>query len=277
MFLGAKGRTTGRKTMNSYEEKQEARKQRYLDMADKARQESDNRYNQAKTMAAIIPFGQPILIGHHSEKRDRNYREKIHNNFGKAFEAMDKAKHYEDKAASVGTGGISGDDPEALTTLRAQLESLEHSQETMKAANAAIRRGKSEEAKIAVLMTLGFNEDNARKLLQPDFCGHIGFADYQLTNNSASIRRIRERIAALEKAGTRQDREEVTANYTYREDTEENRIMFFFDGKPGEAVRAILKKCGFKWSPRRTAWVRQWTANGIYAARDVKEQLAAVL
>ena len=23
---------------------------------------------------SVIPFGQPILIGHHSEKRDRNYR-----------------------------------------------------------------------------------------------------------------------------------------------------------------------------------------------------------
>jgi hypothetical protein len=166
--------------MNSYEEKQEARKQRYLDMADKARQEATSRHNQADAMAAIIPFGQPILVGHHSEKRDRNYREKIHRTFGKAFEAMNKAEHYEEKAASVGTGGISGDDPEALVKLRAQLEEMEHAQETMKAANAAIRRGKTEDEKIAALMALGFNEDKARELLQPDFCGRIGFADFQL-------------------------------------------------------------------------------------------------
>jgi hypothetical protein len=109
--------------MNSYEEKQEARKQRYLERADKARQESADKYNQAKSMAAVIPFGQPYLVGHHSEKRDRNYRDRIHNTFGKAFAAQDKAQHYKDKAASVGMGGISGDDPEAVIKLRAQLES----------------------------------------------------------------------------------------------------------------------------------------------------------
>ncbi len=135
--------------MNSYEEKQEARKQRYLELADKSRQESENRCNQAGAMAAIIPLGQPILIGHHSEKRDRNYRAKIDRTYRKSFEAMEKAKHYEEKAASVGMGGISGDDPEAVNKLRAQLESLEQSQQSMKAANAAIRRGKSEEEKIA--------------------------------------------------------------------------------------------------------------------------------
>ena len=263
--------------MNSYEEKQEARKQRFLELADKARQESENRCNQAGAMAAMIPLGQPILIGHHSEKRDRNYRAKIDRTYRKSFEAMEKAKHYEEKAASVGMGGISGDDPEAVNKLRAQLESLEQSQQSMKAANAAIRRGKTEEGKIAALMALGFNEDNARKLLQPDFCGRIGFADYQLSNNSANIRRIRERIAALEKATTRQDKEEVYKSYTYREDTEENRIMFFFDGKPAGTVRDMLKKHGFKWSPTRSAWVRQWTNNGIYAARDVKEELANML
>jgi hypothetical protein len=262
--------------MNSYEKEQEARKQRFLDLADKARQESEDRYNQAGAMAAVIPFGQPILVGHHSEKRDRNYRAKIDRTFGKAFEAMNKAKHYEDKAASVGMGGISGDDPEAIDKLRVQLENLERGQESMKAANAAIRRGKNEGEKIAALVALGFNEWSARKLLEPDFCGRIGFADYQLSNNSANIRRIKERIAALEKAVSRQDKEEVTDNYTYREDTEENRLMFFFNGKPGEAIRALLKSRGFKWSPTRNAWVRQWTSNGIYAARDVKAQLAAM-
>ena len=146
----------------------------------------------------------------------------------------------------------------------------------MKAANAAIRRGKNEDEKIAALMALGFNEDNARELLQPDFCGRIGFADYQLSNNNANIHRIKDRIAALERAATRQDREEVTDSYTYRENTAENRLMFLFDGKPGEAIRTILKRHGFKWSPTRSAWVRQWTANGIYAARDVKKQLAAM-
>lgn len=52
-------------------------------------------------MASVIPFGQPILIGHPSEQRDRNYRDKIHNTFGKAFAMQDKAAYYEDKAENA--------------------------------------------------------------------------------------------------------------------------------------------------------------------------------
>ena len=43
------------------------------------------------------------------------------------------------KIKSVGTGGISGDDPNALAKLKAKLEEREKHQALMKAANAAIR------------------------------------------------------------------------------------------------------------------------------------------
>jgi hypothetical protein len=100
--------------MNSYEEKQAARKARLEDRASSAQAESATVYKRAKTMASAIPFGQPILVGHHSEGRDRNYRGRIHGTFGKAFALSDKAEHYAQKAASVGTGGISSDDPDAV-------------------------------------------------------------------------------------------------------------------------------------------------------------------
>ena len=94
--------------MKSYEAKQAARKQRFETMAKRTEQESEAVYGKARKMASVIPYGQPILIGHHSEKRDRNYRAKIENTYGKSFKLMEKAKHYENKAASVGYGGISG-------------------------------------------------------------------------------------------------------------------------------------------------------------------------
>jgi hypothetical protein len=78
----------------------------------------------------------------------------------------------------------------------------------------------------------------------------------------------------LEKAALRQDKEEVTDKYTYREDTAENRLMFLFDGRPGEEIRVLLKGRGFKWSPTRNAWIRQWTDNALYAAQCVKATLA---
>ena len=69
-------------------------------------------------------------------------------------------------------------------------------------------------------------------------------------------------------------KEEQAEGYTYREDPEENRVMFIFDGKPAENVRQLLKSHGFKWSPTRGAWVRQITGNALFAARCVRQGLA---
>lgn len=49
-------------------------------------------YNRAHQMADAIPFGQPMMPDHHSYGRDVNYRNKIHNTFGRAFAGMDEAK-----------------------------------------------------------------------------------------------------------------------------------------------------------------------------------------
>ena len=92
--------------MNDYELKQEARRERYERKAEQLRAEAIRLHDQAHDMASVIPFGQPILVGHYSEGRDRRYRERIHNTFGKAFATMDKADYYAQKAASVGTGGM---------------------------------------------------------------------------------------------------------------------------------------------------------------------------
>jgi hypothetical protein len=173
--------------------------------------------------------------------------------------------------------GISSDDPNALEKLRAKLAELEHFQEFMKKVNAIIKKEPTTEGQIKALLPLSNNEVSlARKLLEPDYAGRIGFKEYQRTSNSAEIRRVRERIVELEKATLRQDKEEVTDKYTYREDTAENRLMFRFDGRPNEDTRVLLKGRGFKWSPTRNAWIRQWTDNALYAAQCVKASLAGM-
>ena len=168
--------------MNKYEEKQEARRKRYKKKAEQLKEEAEHLHDQAHKMAEAIPFGQPILVGHHSEKRDRRYRERIHNTFGKSFECLDKSEYYEQKATAVGTGGISSDDPDALVKLKEKLESMKRSHALMKAANAAIRKGKTPDRQIPALLELGLTQSQAEELLKPDFCGRIGFASFSLQN-----------------------------------------------------------------------------------------------
>lgn len=259
--------------MNDYELKQEARRERYERKAEQLRTEAGRLHNQAHDMASIIPLGQPILVGHHSEHRDRRYRERIHDTFSKAFSTMDKADYYEQKAASVGAGGISSDDPDAIRKLREKLDSLKKNQERMKSANAAIRRHKVPERQIPALIALGMTEEQAVELLKPDCFGCAGFPSYTLKNNNANIRRVELRIRQLEAAKRNGFVEYPGNGYIFREDPEENRIMFKFDDKPAEAVRTLLKSYGFKWSPTRGAWVRMLNGMGRYAAERVREEL----
>jgi flagellar motility protein MotE (MotC chaperone) len=204
----------------------------------------------------------------HSERRDRNFRNRIHNTYGKSFALSDKASYYEGKAASVGSGGISSDDPEAIQKLKIELAGCEALQTKMKKTNACIKKNDREGLK-----ALGFSDHGIDGLFKPDFCKRIGFAAYQLSNNNANIRRIKVRIKDLETRAKLEDKEEEGKGYIYREDTAENRVMFIFEGKPDQAIRNILKKNAFKWSPSREAWVRQLNNAGIYAAQQIRKTL----
>lgn len=108
---------------NPYEEKQAARRERYEELSDKASRESEQAHQAFRDKMSAIPFGQPILVGHHSEKRDRRYREKAWDTLGKAVKLSDKADYYEGKANSVGKAGISADDANAIAKLAQKYKS----------------------------------------------------------------------------------------------------------------------------------------------------------
>jgi len=261
--------------MNSYEERLEARRERYLERAAAARAESDARWTQARRMGDAIPFGQPILVGHHSEQSDRAFRNRMCRHYDKAMELDSKAAYYERKAESVGKAGISSDDPDAVEKLAAKLEKLKQYQEKMKNANKAIRMKDTEKGN-AKLREQGFTDEQIKKLREPDFCGRVGYPAYELQNNNANIHRIEERIKDLQKRQEIEEKSETITTDLYEYKIEDNRCQFTFDGKPAEEVRNILKGNAFKRSPSRGARVRQASTSGIYAARRVQKELDAL-
>ena len=112
--------------MTDFEEKKQRKIARAQELAAKAEKESEQRYNAAKQISSFIPFGQPILVGHHSEGRHRRDLNRIDTNMRKSIEADGKAKYYNDKAERLENNNtISSDDPEALTKLRSKLAGLE--------------------------------------------------------------------------------------------------------------------------------------------------------
>lgn len=177
------------------------------------------------------------------------------------------------KIRGVGMGGISSDDPNALEKLRAKAESLEKRQERMKAANAAIRMKDTEKGDTK-LSEMGYTPEQIKQLREPDFCGRIGYPSYELSNNNANVRRIKERITELEKRqeqpapdGWNFDGGEVVMN------TEMNRLQIVLDDRPDDDLKKALKENGFRWAPSQSAWQRQLTDNAIRAAKRVTSDM----
>lgn len=256
--------------MNNYEEKKQARIDRYHERARNAERNSTALHDEAHKMASVIPFGQPILVGHHSEKRDRNYRNRIHNKFGKAFEEGNKASHYAEKAAAAENNtAISSDDPTACDQLKAKIEKAEKDQELMKAANKIIKSKKrTKEEKVSKLQGIGFPLSNSLALFEVDFCGRIGFPPYRITNNNANIRRMKERLEHLERQAGDETTETEINGVSICDNVEENRVQLFFNGKPSEEIRTFLKRAGFRWSRYNMAWQRHRSAVAMRYAKE---------
>ncbi|MFA4901014.1 MAG: DUF3560 domain-containing protein, partial [Brevundimonas sp.] len=191
--------------MNAYEEKQQARKDRLENAANKARGEAASRFSTADRMFDAIPFGQPILVGHHSERGDRAYRGRAAAHMDKGCEASNRADELAGRAASVGKGGVSSDDPDAVVKLRVQVEKCEKDQAAYAVINKHVRKGDRE----GLASALHYSPETVAKLFEPDFAGRIGIPAYVTTNNAANIRRLKARIEQLQSKAAQSEREPV--------------------------------------------------------------------
>lgn len=256
---------------SSYADDLEERRAHREDRARRAQRQAEQLAATARKMGDVIPFGQPILVGHHSERGDRAYRNRIIAKTEKACQAFDKADYHQGKAASIGTGGIASNDPEALAKLREQLAERERQQATMKAANRAIRANDDK-----ALAALGFSDAEVAELKKGDSVGRVGFADFQLTNNNAQIRRLKGRIEELEDLYQCEPIEHEHEDFAV--EVSEGRVAVDFTaGKPCQEAREIVKRNGFRFSRRLgNLWTRKATHNGIGAAHLVIEQLEAL-
>ena len=224
---------SGRK---DYKERQQMKKERYEELADKARRKSKEQSDRHNKIAGNIPFGQPILVDHHSANRHRNDIKKMQQAMEKSIEEDKKADYYDNKASNIeNNNAISSDDPEAKLRLETKLKALEDYKARVK-----LREHKS----------------------------------YELSNLNQQIRNVKERIKELKELDELQfkDIEFKGGKVTHNEEI--NRIQFIFDSIPDEKIRDILKHRGFKWSRYEKAWQRLYNKNGIIASKWVLEYIS---
>ena len=85
---------------------------------------SDDYYQASKEGSDLIPFGQPILVGHHSEGRHRALIDRNHRRMGKCVEYSQKAEDHILKAENLEyklKRELPIDTPDCLEEIREQL------------------------------------------------------------------------------------------------------------------------------------------------------------
>ena len=250
-------------------EHQRRRRERAERQAARLEREAEGKWQSARAETQHIPMGQPILVGHHSERRHRKTLERSHRKMGKAVEASEAAKAAKWSAQSAGYA-ISSDDPDAIPALEARLAELEASRALSKAINAAYRKGGWAAVEQVPAATPAIVA-RARRTLELAPWMKLPM---DLTNLGANIRRVKQRIEALEAAAERTAAAPIEGDgFAIEEDVDDNRIRFTFDARPDKETITKMKREGFRWSRTHGAWQRQLNNAGRHAARRVAKEL----
>ena len=85
----------------SLTERAEERAERFEDYSDNRKQDADRAHAAVHAIADNIPLGQPILVGHHSERHARKDAAKIENGMRRAVKMWEQSKYWTDRAAGA--------------------------------------------------------------------------------------------------------------------------------------------------------------------------------
>lgn len=241
-------------------------------LADRLRARAAHRRRQAEAASqqssdAVrhIPLGQPILVGHYSEKRHRR-------DLARSLAAMEKAaKLYKESRelaeraiGSENNNAIFSDDPDAIPQLEAKLADLIQQRDRNTAINKLVRKKDR-----AGLLEMGLKEATVDALFTPDCFGRLGIPVYVNSNLSGNIKRVKQRIQELTAKRANESQEFKFGDIIITENVEADRLQITFPGKPDAATVKTLKSHGFRWAPSVGAWQRNLNNGARYACQRV--------
>lgn len=185
----------------TYRERKEARLQRRLDWAESRRRKAETRFASAHRIMDGIPLGQPILVGHHSERHARRNAERIDNGIRAGLESQTMAEHHVSVAGGIQhqlDTSIYSDDVDGAQRMRERIATLEAERDRVKAYNATARKAKGTHGDLTLL-----TENEKRVLLdcirfQGYSCKFGQYPAYHLSNLNGNIARNRKRLVQLE-------------------------------------------------------------------------------
>jgi hypothetical protein len=243
--------------------------------------ESEAADRQAKRYLPDPP-DQPILVGHHSEKRHRNALRKAHAATDKSIKLWREAKETERRArAAAANFAIRSTDADATELLTAKKALLETEREWMKTVNVVWRshsRPKARDTEGWQAVAAAMDEqlasfDQVRGRMAASWMDDPQpYPAWELQNLSANIRRVTARVEEVEKVqstGARPERSIGTA--IVRDNPDYDTVEIHFRGKPSETVLSLLRSHGFRWIRNARCWSRR----GRNATTEWKLELIA--
>lgn len=147
---------------------------------------ADSAYAGVQAVTDRIPFGQPILVGHHSERGARADQRRIESGMDRFCEHNAKAREMRSRADNIeaqAAAAIYSDDSDAVERLRAKVAKLEAQRDAMKRRNSEFKKAHAVELKAEPSSFL-------RNRMLP-------FPSYAITNIGAEIRRNTKRLEEL--------------------------------------------------------------------------------
>lgn len=214
-----------------YEERKQRRIERYNELSEKAKQRSSDYSNSTANRILMSTPGQPIIIGHYSERKARRLHERAWEDTRKSIEEDKKSEYYKSRAESAQSSTvIYSDDPNAIEKLKDKLQKLENERANIRARE---------------------------------------HSTWELTNIGANIRSTKERIRRLEEQESLEFPEIEFKGGKAIHNKDINRIQLLFDNKPSDYIRQNLKSNGFRWSPYEGAWQREFNKKTIWVTKDL--------
>jgi Domain of unknown function (DUF3560) len=185
-------------TPRTYRERREARAERLRTWAASRERRADASAASVDALAATIPLGQPILVGHHSQRRAERDHERIERGTRRTIEHTDKARAFRQRAGNIDAAAaraVYSDDPDVAAKLRERLAELVGERDTIKAYNAAARKGAADPGTLPD--KLARELDAALRAWGATQCPQGQFPGYVLRNLSANIARNKRRLTSL--------------------------------------------------------------------------------
>jgi hypothetical protein len=141
---------------------------------------------------------------------------------------------------------------------------LEDKQRKMVQTNKLVRKGDR-----AGLAEMGISETVIDKLIYPDN-GRPGIQAFELTNNSANIRRLKLRLAQIEKSAQIPPAPDlIIGDVRIVDDADLNRVRIFFPGKPAQEIIDRLTGAAFHFSRTDGDWRRMRSTLAMHLAMEI--------